>query len=337
MPEVLHIGYDIKDEPTPICEIQEEQGKTCIQGLVFGAEVRELRSGRSLCTFNVTDYTDSLQVKIFAHDKEDVPKLSAIKNGIWVKVRGVVQDDAYARELVMTAKDINQVKAAATRKDTAEEKRVEFHCHTNMSAMDAIASADRLIKQAAEWGHKAIAITDHAVAQAFPEAFSAAKKHGIKVLYGIEANVVPDSTLIVHQPQSRSLAGDTYVVFDVETTGLSVVNNTIIELAGVKMKDGEVIGQYESFVNPHEPIPHNIQQLTGITDSMVRDAPELDQVMREFIDFVGDAVLVAHNARLIWDSCRQAVKKSGSRQWEIRFLIRWRRPVSSTRACETTA
>lgn len=311
VPKVLQIGYDIKDDPVPIREIREEEGRICIQGLVFGAEVRELRSGRSLCTFNVTDYTDSLQVKIFAHDKEDIPKLAAIKNGLWVKVRGMVQDDAFARELVMTAKDIREVKPVAARQDTAEEKRVEFHCHTNMSAMDAIASAERIIKQAAAFGHKAVAITDHAVVQAFPEAFSAAKKHGIKVLYGVEANVVSDSTVIVHQPQDRELENDTYVIFDVETTGLSVVNHTIIELAGVKMKNGEIIGRYESFVNPHEPIPLNIQELTHITNDMVKDAPELDQVIREFLEFVGGDVLVAHNARFDMGFLQASCKKLG--------------------------
>ncbi|MED0674575.1 MULTISPECIES: PolC-type DNA polymerase III [Aneurinibacillus] len=307
----LQIGYEIKEEPIPIREIQEEMGRTVIQGLVFGTDIRELRSGRTLCMFNITDYTDSLQVKVFARDKEDVPKLMAIKNGIWVKVRGTIQEDTFARELVMTAKDIVQVQPTASRMDNATEKRVEFHCHTNMSAMDGVASAERLIKQAAEWGHKAIAITDHAVAQAFPEAFSAAKKYGIKVIYGMEANVVPDSAVIVHQPQSRELADDTYVIFDVETTGLSVVNNTIIEIAGVKMKNGEIIGRYESFVNPHEPIPLNIQQLTNITDDMVKDAPELDQVIREFVDFVGDAVLVAHNAKFDMGFLQASLKKVG--------------------------
>ncbi len=309
--EVLQIGYDIKDDSVSICDIQEEMGRTCIEGLVFGAEVRELRSGRTLCTFNITDYTDSLQVKIFARDKDDVPKLAAIKNGIWLRVRGPIQEDTFARELVMMAKDLIQIKPSASRMDYAEEKRVEFHCHTNMSAMDGIASAERLIKQAAEWGHKAIAITDHAVAQAFPEAFSAAKKHGIKVLYGMEANVVSDSTVIVHQSQERMLADDTYVVFDVETTGLSVVNNAIIELAGVKMKNGEIIGKYESFVNPHEPIPLNIQQLTSITDDMVKDAPELAQVIREFVEFVGDAVLVAHNAKFDMGFLQASCKQTG--------------------------
>ncbi|BAU27709.1 DNA polymerase III catalytic subunit PolC type [Aneurinibacillus soli] len=307
--EMLQLGYEIKDDPVPISEITEEQGRTCIQGLIFGLDIRELRSGRTLCTFNITDYTDSLQVKMFAGDKEDVPKLNLLKNGMWIRVRGPVQEDTYARELVMTARDLKQVKPAASRMDTAEEKRVEFHAHTNMSAMDGIASADRIVKQAAEWGHKAIAITDHAVAQAFPEAFSSGKKHGIKVLYGIEANVVPDTAVIVHQPQERELADDTYVVFDVETTGLSVVNNTIIELAGVKMKNGEIIDRYETFVNPHEPIPLNIQQLTNITDDMVKDAPELDQAIREFVEFVGDAVLVAHNAKFdmgfLQASCKQ--------------------------------
>ncbi|MBN6185791.1 PolC-type DNA polymerase III [Aneurinibacillus sp. BA2021] len=318
--EVLQIGYDIKEEAVSICDIQEEMGRTCIEGLVFGAELRELRSGRTLITFNITDYTDSIQVKMFARDKDDVPKLAAIKNGIWLRVRGPIQEDTFARELVMMAKDLIEIKPSSSRMDNAEEKRVEFHCHTNMSAMDGVASAERLIKQAAAWGHKAIAITDHAVAQAFPEAFAAGKKHGIKVLYGMEANVVPDSAVIVHQPQDRMLADDTYVIFDVETTGLSVVNNTIIELAGVKMRNGEIIGRYESFVNPHTPIPLNIQQLTSITDDMVKDAPELDQVIGEFIDFVGDAVLVAHNAKFDMGFLHASCKQTGREPLANPFL-----------------
>lgn len=308
-PALLQLGYEIKEAPVSIRQIQEEEGRIVIQGLVFGAEIRELRSGRVLCIFNVTDYTDSLQVKMFAGDKEDIPKLKGIKNGAWVKVRGNVQLDPYAKELVMNARDLNEVKAPPEREDNEEEKRVEFHCHTNMSAMDGLASADRLIKQAAKWGHKAIAITDHGVAQAFPEAYSAGKKHGIKVLYGVEANVISDSTQIVYQEQERELAQDTYVIFDVETTGLSVENNTIIELAGVKMKEGQIIGRFESFVNPHEDIPANITKLTGITNEMVADAPELDTVIKGFLEFVGDGVLVAHNARFDMGFLQASCKK----------------------------
>lgn len=310
-PGLLQIGYEIKDVPVPIREIQEEEGRITIQGMVFGTEIRELRSGRVLCIFNLTDYTDSLQVKMFAGDKEDIPKLNGIKNGAWMKARGNVQQDPYSKELAMNARDVMEVKAPPGRQDEAEEKRVEFHCHTNMSAMDGISSADRLIKQAAQWGHKAIAITDHAVAQAFPEAFSTAKKHGIKVLYGVEANVIPDSTQIVYQEQKRDLASDTYVVFDVETTGLSVENNTIIELAGVKMKEGQIIERFESFVNPHTPIPDNITKLTSITNDMVKDAPELKDVVPGFLEFVGDAVLVAHNARFDMGFLQASCKRIG--------------------------
>lgn len=309
VPSLLQIGYEIKDEPVSIRQIQDEEGRITIQGLVFGAEIRELRSGRVLCIFNVTDYTDSLQVKLFAGDKGDIPKLKGIKNGSWVKVRGNVQMDPYSKELVMNARDLNEVKAPPGREDDAEEKRVEFHCHTNMSAMDGVASAERLIKQAAKWGHKAIAITDHDVVQSFPEAYSAGKKHGIKILYGVEANVISDSTQIVYQEQDRELASDTYVIFDIETTGLSVENNTIIELAGVKMKEGQIIDRFESFVNPHEEIPANITKLTGITNDMVADAPELNEVIQKFLAFVGDAVLVAHNARFDMGFLQASCKK----------------------------
>ncbi|TGV29634.1 PHP domain-containing protein, partial [Mesorhizobium sp. M00.F.Ca.ET.186.01.1.1] len=187
----LMMGYEIKDAPIPICEIQEEERRIVIQGAVFNVEVKELRSGRHLLTFNVSDYTDSLTVKMFSRDKEDVKMLEALKDGMWVKVRGSVQHDTFIRELVMNANDLNQIEQVI-RRDQAEEKRVELHCHTPMSALDAVASVKSLVSTAAKWGHKAIAITDHGVVQAFPEAYSIAKKNNIKCILGMEAYVVED-------------------------------------------------------------------------------------------------------------------------------------------------
>lgn len=304
------LGYEIKEEPVPIQTITEEERRIAVQGEVFRVEQRELRSGRTLLTFNLTDYTDSIQVKMFTRDQEDAKLAPLIKDGLWVKVRGSIQHDTYARELVMMANDLEQIEPQIDKRlDTAEHKRVEWHAHTTMSAMDALCSPGKLVERAAEWGHQAVAITDHGVVQAFPEAYNAAKKHGIKVLYGIEANVVNDAIPIVLNPQSRPLKETEYVIFDVETTGLSVVQHTIIELAGVKMREGEVVDQFEHFVNPHQPIPEHIQKLTNITDDMVRDAPDLEHVIREFATFVGDAVLVAHNARFdmgfLHASCQQ--------------------------------
>jgi DNA polymerase-3 subunit alpha (Gram-positive type) len=291
----LLIGYQIKDIPIQIKEIQEEEKKVCIQGQIFDVDVRELRSGRSLLTFKMTDYSDSMTVKIFSRDKEDLAIFDAVKKGIWVKVRGSVQLDTYIRDLVLMANDVNQI-YVQERKDTSEEKRVELHLHSNMSAMDAVNSISDLVARAAEWGHPAIAITDHGVAQAFPDAYGAGKKHGIKILFGIEANLVDDGVPMVYEPQHRELIDETYIVFDVETTGLSAVYNRIIELAAVKINKGEIIERFESFVNPHEPISDLITGITGITDDMVKDAPNIDAVLRDFLTFIEGHTLVAHNA-----------------------------------------
>jgi DNA polymerase-3 subunit alpha (Gram-positive type) len=295
----LVFGYEIKDDPVPLSQIQDEEKKIAVQGTVMQLDERELRNGSTLYQFIITDFTDSLTIKAFAKSKEDREILGLLSNGKWVRVRGRVEFDRFMQtpELVMVASDINEVAAPPDRTDDAEVKRVEFHLHTTMSAMDAVTPVSEYIKTAAKWGHKAIAITDHGNVQSFPEAYKAQQKYGIKVIYGMEANVVNDAVPIVMQPVPADLAEAEYVVFDIETTGLSVVNHKIIEIAGAKMKDGKEIARFQSFVNPHEPIPYKISQLTNITDDMVRDAPDLEPVLRDFVAFVGDAVLVAHNAR----------------------------------------
>ncbi|MCL7746502.1 PolC-type DNA polymerase III [Halalkalibacter alkaliphilus] len=293
----LVIGYPIKDEPMPLEAIIDEERRVTVQGYVFDAETRELRSGRTLLTFKITDYTDSILVKMFSRDKEDVPLLQAIKKGMWVKVRGGIQNDTFVRDLVMIGNDVNQLNPVERIDSAAEdEKRVELHLHTTMSQMDGIVSAGRYVEQAAKWGHPAVAITDHGVVQSFPEAYSSGKKHGIKVLYGIEANLVDDGVPIAYNEAHRLLMEDEYIVFDVETTGLSAVYNTIIELAAVKIKGGEIIDRFESFADPHEPLTNTIIELTGITDDMVKGQPEVADVLRDFKEFVGDGILVAHNA-----------------------------------------
>lgn len=306
----LRIGYQIKDQPVSILEIQEEEKKVCVQGQVFHSELKELRSGRFLLTFYITDYTDSITVKMFSRDKEDVSLFEAIKKGIWVKVRGRVETDSYLRDLVLMANDINQLERRS-REDNAEEKRVELHLHTSMSAMDGVTSISKYVEQAAKWGHSAIAVTDHAVLQAFPEAYSAGKKHDVKIIYGVEANLVDDGVPMVYKAQHRPLSEDTYVVFDVETTGLSAVYNTIIELAAVKMHQGEVIDSFETFVNPHEPISEQISELTGITDEMVESAPNLEGVLEDFYEFIKDHTLVAHNASFDMGFLQMGYKKLG--------------------------
>jgi DNA polymerase-3 subunit alpha (Gram-positive type) len=294
----LKIGYDIPDEPVQIKLIQEEERRITIQGNVFDVEIRELRSGRTLALFKVTDYSDSILCKVFLKDKEEAERFTRMQKGMWVKVRGGVQNDTFVRDLVLMARDIEEIVPLVKQdKATEGEKRIELHTHTTMSQMDAIATASDLVKRAKHYGHEAIAITDHGVVQSFPEAYSAGKKHGVKILYGLEANLVDDGVPIAFNEQPLDLATATYVVFDVETTGLSAVYNKIIELAAVKVKDGDIIERFERFVNPHQPLSQTTTDLTGITDEMVRNAPEIEDVLKDFFAFAGDAILVAHNAQ----------------------------------------
>ncbi|MBE9913213.1 PolC-type DNA polymerase III [Paenibacillus donghaensis] len=312
----LQVGYDIKDQPVPIQEIQDEEKKITIQGTIFGLDSKELRNGSTLFMFNLTDFSDSLQMKMFAKTKEDLKIMSLLANGKWVKARGRVEYDRFMQipELVMIPSDLVEVQAPPARRDNAPEKRVEFHLHSTMSTMDAVTPVDQYIKTAAKWGHKAIAITDHGGVQCYPDAAKAAKKNGIKMIYGVEANVVNDSVPVVLQPQPIELKSATYIVFDIETTGLSITNSKITELAAVKMHEGQEIGRYATFVNPHEKIPYHIQQLTNITDEMVKDAPDLEPVLKEFVKFVGDGILVAHNARFDVDFIQASLKEYGMPQ-----------------------
>lgn len=295
----LSIGLTIKDDSDlrNMIDIVDEERRVTVEGFIFDAETRELRSGRTLLTFKITDYTSSLMVKMFSRDKEDAALYQLVKKGMWVRVRGSIQNDTFVRDLVMIGNDINEIKPEG-RKDTAPEdqKRVELHLHTPMSSMDAVTPVGALIAQAKKWGHKAIAVTDHAVAQSFPEAYGAGKKNDIKILYGVEVNLVDDGVPIAYNDAHRLLAEGTFIVFDVETTGLSAVYDTIIELAAVKIHNGEIIDRFESFANPHHRLSATTINLTGITDDMVQNAPEVGVVIQRFYEWVGDGVLVAHNA-----------------------------------------
>jgi DNA polymerase-3 subunit alpha (Gram-positive type) len=312
-PQVLQHGYEIKEAAVSIEQVREEEKKITIMGVIFGLETKELRTGSTLFQGYITDFTDSLSFKIFGKNKDDIKMLKLLANGKWVKMRGKVEYDRFLNppELVIFPSDLREVLAPPEPKDDAAEKRVEFHLHTTMSTMDAVTSIDTYVKTAAKWGHKAIAVTDHANVQCYPDAAKAGKKHGIKVIYGVEANVVNDAVPMVINPREQSLADAEYVVFDIETTGLSVSQNKIIELAGIKMVNGQETDRFETFVNPHEPIPYNIQQLTNITDDMVKDAPELEPQLKEFITFIGDAILVAHNARFDMGFMQEACKQHG--------------------------
>ncbi len=310
----LVIGYKIKPDADfkTLDEIVEEERRIAVEGYVFDAETRELKSGRTLLTFKITDYSNSILVKMFSRDREDASQLARVKKGMWVRVQGSVQNDTFVRDLVMIANDINEI-SGKQRKDTApeDEKRVELHLHSPMSQMDAVTSVSALVTQAAKWGHKAIAITDHAVAQSFPEAYSAGKKNNIKILYGVEANLVDDGVPIAYNTADLNLEESTYVVFDVETTGLSAIYDTIIELAAVKMKNGEIIDRFESFANPHHKLSSTTINLTGITDDLVENAPEVSEVLTKFKDWSGDSIFVAHNASFDMGFLNMGYKKLG--------------------------
>ncbi|WNS77211.1 PolC-type DNA polymerase III [Bacillus sp. DTU_2020_1000418_1_SI_GHA_SEK_038] len=310
----LTIGLTIKDDADfrKLIDIIDEERRVAIEGYVFSAETKELRSGRTLLTFKITDYTSSIIVKMFSRDKEDAALYQHVQKGMWLKVRGSIQTDTFVRDLVMIGNDINEIKPVQ-RQDTApeNEKRVELHLHTPMSQMDAVTSVSALISQAKKWGHKAIAVTDHAVVQSFPEAFSAGKKNDIKILYGVEVNLVDDGVPIAYNSAKRKLTEDTYVVFDVETTGLSAVYDTIIELAAVKIHNGEIIDRFESFANPHHPLSATTINLTGITDDLVENAPEVDEVLQRFYEWTGDDILVAHNASFDMGFLNVGYKKIG--------------------------
>ncbi len=284
----------INDELTDIRELTDSSGIVAVCGDIFKVDIVETKKGTIIVTFFITDYTSSIMVKCFPKPKDIENITNSLKKGIRVKVKGDCSYDIYSKEITLKARNIIKVEKIE-RMDLCDEKRVELHLHTNMSAMDAITPASKLIETAAKWGHKAIAITDHGVVQAYPEAMDAAKKNNIKVLYGVEGYLVNDGKPLVLGEKGQNLDGE-YVVFDIETTGFSSQNDKIIEIGAVKIKEGSIIDRFSKFVNPGIPIPANIVELTSITDEVVRNEESIDVVLKDFIAFIGDSVLVAHNA-----------------------------------------
>lgn len=292
------LGRTISDKENVIQmkDIQGEERSVVVEGYVFNAEVRELRSGRQLLTFEITDYTSSFAVKKFSRNTEEEAQFANIKPGIWLKVRGPVQEDTWMHDLIINAYDINQVQHTPRKdKAPADDKRIELHTHTEMSQMDATNSITELAKRAHEWGQPAIAVTDHANVQAFPEAFKAANKFGIKMLYGLEANVVDDGIPLVYNENHDVLLDNTYVIFDVETTGLSAIYDKVIELSAVKMKDGEVLERFDEFIDPGFPLSEQTTQLTSITDEMVHGSKSEEEVFKMFKDFCDGCIIAGHN------------------------------------------
>lgn len=296
-PDYIILGKGIQGSTIPINAIDEESGEVIIVGDVLAAESREIKGDRFIISFDITDYTNSITVKSFVKKKDFENRVATgVKKGATLKVKGNVQYDKFSQEIVVMTRNIEKSNIKFNyRMDNSEEKRVELHAHTQMSEMDATVPASELVAKAAEWGHKAVAITDHGVCQGFPEAANAAKKHGIKVLYGIEAYIVDDLKKVVENGKGESL-DDCFVVFDIETTGFNKNDDSIIEIGAVKVEGGEITGEYSTFVDPKRSIPTKITELTGIKDEDVSGAPLIKEALIEFLDFVGDAILVAHNA-----------------------------------------
>ena len=277
-----------------ICDINKNSKTVCITGEIFNIEIKELKNGKILLIADVTDNTSSISCKLFLNDLNQDTVLSKISEGSYVRIKGDVIYDIFKRELTMTISGI-RLEEKKPRVDTSDKKRVELHAHTQMSSMDALCNTKKLVKQAATWGHKAIAITDHGVVQAFPEAMDAGKANGIKILYGVEGYLVEDNAPIIRDANDKDLS-QTFVVFDLETTGFSNKNDKITEIGAVKVKNFEIVDRFNELINPEKDISYKVQELTGITNDLIKDKPTIEEILPRFMEFVGDSVLVAHNA-----------------------------------------
>lgn len=303
------MGKDISAEASVgISEIGEDGGTVVTEGEILSTDTRELKSGKTLLTFFLADNTSAYSCKAFLPKTKAKQIAGSVKKGMYVKVKGRIQYDSYAKENVMMVNDM--VKASKKmRMDNSPQKRVELHMHTKMSTMDAMTDVKTLVKTAAAWGHKAVAVTDHGNVQAFPDAMHAAGD-SIKVIYGVECYLVNDSTQAVSKPVDCDFNTE-FVVFDIETTGLRADRDAITEIGAVKIKNREITERFQTFVNPERHIPQNITELTGITDDMVADAPKIDEALRAFRDFAGNAILAAHNASFDTSFIKQASSDNG--------------------------
>ena len=299
-PNVIY-GRDFDDMPIELKTVTGEMGEITFRGQVISFDTREIRNEKTIVMFAVTDFTDTIMVKMFTRNDQLPDLLAEIKKGVFLKIKGVTTIDKFDGEL--TIGSVTGIRKTSdfrvTRKDKYPEKRVELHCHTKMSDMDGVSEAKDLVKRAHDWGHPAIAITDHGVVQGFTDANHVIedldKDDPFKVIYGVEGYLVDDLTKIAENEKGQDLEG-TYVVFDIETTGFSAVTDRIIEIGAVKVEDGKITDKFSTFVNPKRPIPFRITELTGITDEMVIGSLDIETILPQFIEFIGDAVLVAHNA-----------------------------------------
>lgn len=322
------IGKKFNDELTPVDKITLNSNRVAVEGQVFNFEVKTFATGNNLVMFSISDFKNAITCKSFMKNEDLIERLKEafhpdkVKKGVFARVQGDVRFDQFDGEVVLQPKAVYEVKREK-RKDKSERKRIELHAHTTMSALDAICNAKDLVKRAYDFGHRGIAITDHGVVQAFPEAYEtwkelksqakkAEKTFDFKVIYGVEGYLAGDTADVVHNSFPYDL-NEEFVVFDLETTGLSPVNDRITEIGAVIIKRGEISTKFSRLVNPEMPIPTKIVELTGITDDMVKDEDTIEKVLPEFLEFIGDRPIVAHNAEFDWSFIRTNVGRLGIR------------------------
>ena len=293
----IFYGRNFEGEETKIHEIIDEMGEVVVRGKIIQLETREIRNEKTIVMFAVTDFTDTIKAKVFTKNERLPELLDKLKEGAFIKMKAVAMMDQFEHDIALGS--VSGIKTipdfTEKRMDHSPVKRVELHCHTTMSDMDGVTDVKKLLKTAMGWGHQAMAITDHGVVQAFPDANHCVEGKDFKVIYGMEGYLVDDIKNIVTDSRGQSL-DSTFVVFDIETTGFSAVNDRIIEIGAVKVENGMITEKFSEFVNPERPIPFEIEKLTSINDRMVEDAPNISVILPKFMDFCGGAVLVAHNA-----------------------------------------
>lgn len=292
-----------KSQKTDLENIKSEQKSIVTSGIVFNQEVKQLRKNLNLHTFYITNYKDSLTCKAFLRNGKNLN----IKKDMKVLVKGNIEYDKYSKDLILMVDDVNKIGEKKKRVDDFDEKRLELHLHTKMSAMDSTVDIKQAVKRASKWGHQAIAITDHGIVQSFPDAYQAGKDYGVDIIFGLEAYLIDNGKPIVVNPIDKKINEQEFVVFDLETTGLNPVKNETIEIGAVKIKDGEIIDEFSSLIKPKNKIPKKITEITGIDDSMVRDSKRFDQVFNDFVEFIKDAPLVAHNIDFDFSFIREAL------------------------------
>ncbi len=316
------IGRGIKEDPIKIKTLIGEDNNVVVEAQVFGVDYFESpKTDFKIITLKITDYSDSIYCKIFSRDEEEYKGLcKEFKESNWYKIRGYTKNDQFSKELVLNARDIIKIdKVVETIKDTASKKRVELHAHTKMSQMDGVCDEVELVKQAMKWGHKAIAITDHNGAQAFPHVFNFVTSHNkelkdgeepFKAIYGCELTMIDDSVNIVVRPNDEIMLDQTFVVFDFETTGFNAGGaDSIIEIGAVKIKNGVIIEKYDELINPGRPLPQKIIDVTNITNEMLEGKDNEENAVKRFVEWFGDCPMVAHNAKFDVSFLEMAYKK----------------------------